>query len=257
MISIDTGQLERDGFVILRKLVCGEDIAEFEASIARFSEAQIAKIGIPRRAQEAFIDVFMRGGEYTKRIYKLLEEMFILHRMSFRIGEELKASAFLDWAKIEVPLIWPDIRADIPNDTARSFPVHQDIGSTRCSRAWRLWVALRPANSVAGSMALYPGTHKNGVLPHNLNKQGPLIAPEHYAGIEPVLLDLPAGDGVLMNPLLLHASVLNRSERAKFTLMVQVQDYATVIDPDNKQEPLADLARYGSMLAQARATAAR
>ena len=256
MQSIDTGQLERDGFVILRGLVQAEEIAEFEALIARFSEAQAEKLGLQRRAAEPFIDLFSRGGEYTKLVYKLLEELFVLHRMSVRIGEELKTSGFLDWAKIEVPLIWPDIRADIPNDTLRLFPVHQDIASTKCGSAWRLWIPLRAANAVAGSMALYPGTHKNGVVPHNIDEpQKPLIDPQYYAGIEPTILDLPAGDGVLMNPLVLHASVLNRSARTKFTLMIQVQDYVSVLDPENEQGPLADLARFGTKLAQIRAAA--
>ncbi|MEX2129183.1 MAG: phytanoyl-CoA dioxygenase family protein [Xanthobacteraceae bacterium] len=257
MRVIDTDQLERDGFVILRGLVRDEEIAEFESSITRFSEAQLEKLGLPRRAAEPFIDLFTRGGQYTKRIYKLLEELFVLHRMSVRIGEELRTAGFLDWAKIDVPLIWPDIRADIPNDTVRSFPVHQDIASTQCGKAWRMWVALRPANAVAGSMALYPGTHNNGLVPHNMDQPlRPFVEPQHYAGIAPVVLDLPAGDGVLMNPLVLHSSVLNQSERTKFTLMIQVQDYALVLDPEDERGPLAELVRFGAKLTRARATAA-
>jgi hypothetical protein len=253
MMQIDTDQLQRDGFVILRGLIQPEELAEFESQVARFSESQIRKFNIPRVAQEAFIDVFRRGGQYTNRIYKLLEELFVLHRMSSRLGQELSTSGFLDWAEFEVPLIWPDIRADIPNDSLRSLPVHQDIKSTHCGKAWRLWIALRDADAVAGSMALYPGTHKKGVVPHQVkHPQRPLVEPEHYAGIEPIILDLPAGDGVIMHPLILHASVLNRSARTKFTLMVQIQDYASVVDPDDVQHPLADLVRFG---AQARALA--
>jgi ectoine hydroxylase-related dioxygenase (phytanoyl-CoA dioxygenase family) len=253
----DFTKLDKDGFVVLRRLVSADDLAEFEESIARFSRAQIEKLGLPRRAAEPFIDVFSRGGIYTDRIYKLLERLSILNRMSMDIGSKLETWGFLDWSGIEVPLIWPDIRADIPHDTVRTVRVHQDVYSMQCHRAWRLWIPLRPSNAILGTMAVYPGTHKRGVVHHNFeDKSKPVVAPEIYAGIEPVVLDLPAGDGVLMNPLCLHASVLNRSDRTKFTLMVQVQDYAAVIDPDNDRDEYADLTRFAAARAKARASGA-
>jgi ectoine hydroxylase-related dioxygenase (phytanoyl-CoA dioxygenase family) len=114
----------------------------------------------------------------------------------------------------------------------------------QCTRAWRLWIALRPASEYLGTMAIYPGTHRSGVIFHNVeDKSKPVIDPAIYAGIDPVVLDLPAGEGVLINPLCLHASVPNRSDRTKFTLLVQVQDIAAVIDPDDPMDDLANLNR--------------
>jgi ectoine hydroxylase-related dioxygenase (phytanoyl-CoA dioxygenase family) len=256
MDTVDFSELDQNGFVILRQLVSADDLAEFEEAIARFSRSQIEKLGLPRRSAEPFIDVFSRGGGYTDRIYKLMERLSVLNRMSTDIGRQLKEAGFLEWSGVEVPLIWPDIRADIPNDTLRALAVHQDFGSMQSHRAWRLWIPLRPANAALGTMAVYPGTHKHGVIPHNFeDKTKPVIDPEIYAGIEPVVMDLPAGDGVLLNPLCLHASVQNRSNRTKFTLMVQVQDYAAVIDPDNDQDEYADFARFAQARAKARASA--
>ncbi len=158
----------------------------------------------------------------------------------------------LHWAKIDVPLVWPDIRADIPNDTTRSLPVHQDVGSMQCRRAWRLWIPLRAANLQLGTMIIYPGTHKHGVVDHNVeDKSKPVVDPQVYADVAPISVDLPAGDGVLLNPLCLHASVPNRSDRTKFTLMVQVQDYAAVIDPEDRGE-FATMTRYAAAQARAR-----
>lgn len=253
MLSIDTERLDQDGFVILPSLLQPGEIIAFENAIARFAAAQANQLGLTPNAQEPFVAVFSRGGQYTKRIYKLLERLAILHRMAHRIGEELEHSGFLSRAGVEVPLIWPDIRADIPDDRKRSLPVHQDIASTQCAKAWRLWIALRPANAHTGSMAIYPGTHRHGLVPHRITDAAqPEADPKFYSGVEPIILDLAAGDGVLMNPLVLHASVLNRSDRTKFTLMLQVQDFASVIDPD---DPRAKLAEYATALAQARAAA--
>ncbi|MEK6217211.1 MAG: phytanoyl-CoA dioxygenase family protein [Boseongicola sp.] len=244
MLDVNTQKLDRDGFVVIGPAISREHIDEFEAQIARFSEEQARAAGVERRAAESFIDVFNRGGAYTQRIYELLERLWVLQVMSHGIGEQLKASGFLDWAGIEVPLIWPDIRADLPNTRKRLLPVHQDVRSMKCTRAWRLWIALRPASENLGSVAIYPGTHRRGVIDHNLTDMSkPVIDPADYAGIEPVVLDLPAGAGVLINPLCLHASVPNRSHLTKFTLMVQVQDYASVIDPDDRSDKLAAMSK--------------
>jgi hypothetical protein len=256
MISINTGELERDGFVALKRLVSAEDLAEFEALIERFSEAQVAKLGLSRHAAESFIDVFNRGGRYTDRIYKLLERLAVLNRMSARVGEELARCGFLDWAKIDVPLVWPDIRADIPGDPKRTLTVHQDYKSMLCRRAWRLWIPLRPANATLGSMAIYPGTHKLGVVDHQfVDPSKPIVDPAIHAGIEPVVMNLPAGDGILMNPMCLHASVPNISDRTKFTLMVQVQDYASVFDPNDSQDEFAAFERFSAERSKADAAA--
>jgi ectoine hydroxylase-related dioxygenase (phytanoyl-CoA dioxygenase family) len=257
MGALDTDGLERSGYIVIERLLQRKEIEDFEAAIARFSEAQIRALGLARQAPEAFIDVFARGGSYAARIYQLMERLFVLHRISSRIGDLLEDSGFLDWAGIEVPLIWPDIRADIPNDSARTLPVHQDFASMQCQRAWRLWIPLRPASAATGSMIVYPGTHKRGPVPHSLKDPlKPCVEPSHYAGVEGVVIDLPAGDAVLMNPLLFHASVPNRSQRTKFTLMVQVQDYATVIDPDNDGDALADFHRITAERTRARVRAA-
>src|SRR5882672_8629378 len=125
---------------------------------------------------------------YTDRMYKLLERLSVLNRMSTDIDRRLKAAGFLDWAGIEVPLIWPDIRADIPNDTIRTLAVHQDFGSMQSHRAWRLWIPLRPANATLGTIAIYPGTHKHGVIHHNFEDETkPVVDPKIYAGIDPVV----------------------------------------------------------------------
>jgi ectoine hydroxylase-related dioxygenase (phytanoyl-CoA dioxygenase family) len=257
MNSHDFSELDQNGFIIVRQLVAADDIAEFEDAVARFSRTQIEKRGIARRAGEPFIDVFLRGGAYTDRIYKLLERLAVLTRMSVGVERRLEAEGFMKWAGIEVPLVWPDIRADIPNDTVRALAVHQDFGSMQSHRAWRTWIALRPANSELGTMALYPGTHKLGVIHHNFeDKTKPVVDPAIYADVKPVVLDLPAGDGVILSPLCLHASVQNRSSRTKFTLMVQVQDYASVIDPDDAEDQYADFARFAAARARSRAAAA-
>jgi hypothetical protein len=260
-LEVNTSELDRSGIVVLRNVLTQADITDFEAAISEFCASQLRKLKIKPEAADPFIDVFNRGGAYAHRVYKLLEKLFVLHRMSVDIAERLKSSGFFDWAGIKVGLVWPDIRADLPNQTDEVLsnqygpllPVHQDYGSTKCRAAWRLWIPLRPANIQRGSMLVYEGTHKRGPIAHNIeNPLRPYVEPHHYAGIDPVILDLPAGDGALINPLVLHASVPNRSDSVKFTLMIQIQDMMTMADPDDEHDELAILERTVSARDRAR-----
>ena len=258
MIQVNTEELQRTGFTLLRGAVHSSELAEFEDMVQRFAFEQAQKLSLAPTGVEPFIDVFSVGGSYTDRIYQLMERLFILHKITVRVGNELASSGFLKWARIDVPLIWPDIRADIPNDSVRVLPVHQDFGSTQSERAWRLWIALRPTSEILGSMVVYPGTHKSGAWPHNLdNPLMPYVEEKYYAGVEGVTFEIEAGDAVLMNPLVLHASVPNRSKRTKFTLMIQIQDYLSVIHPEDNGTQLASLQTIAKVRAKARAEQTR
>ena len=254
MISVDTRQLEEQGYVVVPKVLSAAELSEFESMVASFANSQAKKLGLTQNGSELFIDVFRRGGSYTERIYMLMERMFILHKITARLGEELDRTGFLAWASIEVPLIWPDIRADVPGDSERVLPVHQDFGSTFSERAWRFWIALRPSDAFTGSMLVYPGTHKAGPRVHNLgNPLKPYVESKHYAGTSGIILEIDKGDGVIMSPFLLHASVPNRSDRTKFTLMVQIQDYNSVLHPNDSASALSLFERIASVRARARA----
>jgi ectoine hydroxylase-related dioxygenase (phytanoyl-CoA dioxygenase family) len=71
-------------------------------------------------------------------------------------------------------------------------------------------------------------------------------------GLKTETLELPAGDGVLFNPWLVHGSVPNRSQRTKWVLLLHVQDLATFVNPDEPRDPvyaflgLTERARTGS-----------
>lgn len=245
--DIDFKRLDVDGYTIVRGLVRPDEIGEFEATIERLVRSQLTSLDITPSHADPFIDVFKVGGQYTDRLYKLMERLFILQRIGVRLGNLLQSSGFYEWAKIEVPLVWPDIRADIPGDSDRLLPVHQDFKSTQCERAWRLWIPLRPSNAQTGTMCLYSGTHKLGVVEHNTDTpRRPFVEEKYYRNAVPAVLDLPVGDAVIMNPLILHASVPNRSQRTKFTLMMQVQDLAAMIHPDDTRNRYTTFTRIAA-----------
>lgn len=251
--QIDFKGLDNDGYTVLRGLVTPEETGEFEEAIEGLVRSQTIALGLKPRHADPFIDVFNVGGKYTDRLYKLMERLFVLQRISVRLGGVLQLSGLLEWSQIKVPLIWPDIRADVPGDSDRILPVHQDYGSTLCERAWRLWLPLRPSNAETGTMCVYAGTHKLGLVDHNIdNPLRPFVEEKYYENAKRIVLDLPAGDAVLMNPLLLHASVPNRSQRTKFTLMMQLQDISSMIHPETTESMYSPFTRIAAIRAAAR-----
>jgi hypothetical protein len=95
VISIDTRQLEANGYAIVPKILSSVELSEFESMVASFASSQATKLGLTQNGSELFIDVFRQGGPYTERIYMLMERMFILHKITARIGEELDRGGFL------------------------------------------------------------------------------------------------------------------------------------------------------------------
>lgn len=252
--EIDYEKLTEDGFVVLRDLIDDARLEAFEEKVDVLGAAACRRLGIEPEAGEPFIDLTRRGGEYWSQFYELLERLFVLEQMNVDVGEFLQESGFLDWAEFEAPVIWPDVRADPPDDETLLLRVHQDFASTRCHRAWRLWVPLRRADEHHGSMRVFAGTHSSGLLPHSMDDpRYPEVPREHWEDARSVVLELPAGDGVLFHPLLLHESVPNRSDRMKFTLLLQVQDLTTVCHPEDPDEPMGEFLELTERRAEARA----
>ncbi len=235
---IDIATLEQDGFVRIPNLVPGALLREFEDTVERVARIGLARKGLATTAREPFADLLQTGGDYRVRLFANLKNLSVVQRMGMAVSDRLHADGFVDWADLKAPVIYPTLRADPPGEMKYLLPYHQDY-ATQCLRAWRLWVPLRDANSTTGTMKALPGTHRLGFVPHDTtNPALPFVPDDITDGREPVVLDLPGGDGILFNPLLVHASVPATAERMKYVLLVQVQDLTTLADPDDIDDPL-------------------
>jgi len=253
---IDVVELEERGYTFIPDVVDSSDLEAFERNAGRFAALQAAELGIELRSEDPFIDVFTSSPVYRRTVYPLFERLSVFHTMSAKIAAFLEESGFLNWAGFEVPLIWPEARADTPSEELMTLPMHQDYNSTKCTRAWRMWVALRPADEHRGTMRIVPGSHRHGCLPHNLDDPlQPYVEEKHYATMTEEIIRVPAGTGVLCNPLVVHGSVPNRSARTKFTLLVQVQDLAAVASPEDPADPFRSFREVAAARDQGRRAA--
>ena len=235
---IDFGLLEAKGFVRVRNLVDQTSLAEFETTMSRLAAAGLEKKGRDPGDEEPMSALLKCGGEYRVQLFGRLKNLNIIQELGRSVYTRLSDEGLLDWADMSVPMIYPSLRADPPGETKYLLPFHQDY-ATPCSKAWRVWVPLRDANARSGTMKVVPGTHRNGYIEHDTSDPShPVVHEEAFGGIEPEVVELPAGDGLIISPLLVHASVPAVANRMKYVLLVQLQDLTTLADFDDPSDPI-------------------
>jgi len=118
-----------------------------------------------------------------------------------------------------------------PANRGTFLPWHQD-GVEVFDRDPRMivWTALDPATKENGCVQVIPGSHKNGLIKptHEEWYMSDSQVEEFCSPDRIVYLELAAGEVVLLNNYLLHASDKNRSNQSRRALSVCYMDAATL-----------------------------
>ncbi|MEX0807183.1 MAG: phytanoyl-CoA dioxygenase family protein [Dongiaceae bacterium] len=239
--GLDFVGLDRDGFAILPGLVAADDLARFEHDIALLGARFARRGGVDPGGDEPLTAALRAAGRHRSMMFDHIKRLYVIERLVGDIGRQLEALGLFRHAAIEVPLLWPTLRADLPGEDIYSFPLHQDYATTRCRTAWRLWVPLRDVDEHFGTMQVAVGSHGGGPYHYiTENTDYPHIDDAEVArlGFELRSFALPAGDAVLFDPRLIHGSVTNRSARTKYVMLLHLQDMANFVDPGDPDDPL-------------------
>jgi len=95
------------------------------------------------------------------------------------------------------------------------------------------WCPLDDATEENGTVRLIPGSHRNGILPHErqLGSNDLVGAPADTQGI---IVEAKAGDVVAFSSLTLHATSANRSDRPRRVYLAQYTP-EVMLDPGTRQ----------------------
>tara|TARA_R110001599_G_scaffold353742_1_gene596024 strand:+ start:6426 stop:7214 length:789 start_codon:yes stop_codon:yes gene_type:complete len=242
--SPNIDELNANGYSIIDGLLTQSALDRFELTMQELTSELIKRRQIKALSDDPMIDLLNVGGEYREILFLQLKYLQVVQSISAEIGDKLHQAHFYDEMAMRVPLVWPTLRADPPNEETYLLPMHQDYGSIRSHRAFRMWIPLRDVSEEYGSMKVVVGSHKLGIAHHDLsNPYHPVVDESVYEGLSIHTLDLPAGSGVIFNPLTLHASIPNRSNRMKYILLIQIQDHSAMVDPDDADDEMAALIR--------------
>ena len=180
------------------------------------------------------------GGAYRVGLFTKLKQLVVIHDMVSAIVSRLRKEAVLSRLGIAVPALHATLKGDLPGDDAFLFPWHQDYRMTRSHRSYRLWVPLRPVNAIDGGMEMAAGS-----LGDHFEYAGEKGSYEYIPGerIEgryaTEVLDLPAGDGVLFDPRVVHRSIAGHGPRMRFVLILHIEDATALMNPFDPGDPLA------------------
>jgi hypothetical protein len=238
--GIDFEALDTAGYAVLPGLVRPIELERFERDIDALGESLAERRRITVDGGEPIAAVLRQAGSGRGMLFDHIKHLFVLERTASEIAQALEDCGLFTHSRIRVPIAWPTLRADLPGERTYTFPLHQDYNTTRCATAWRLWVPLRAVDRHHGSMAVVPGSHRRGPWRYVTDSSYPHIDPAEIAAakLETVDLELPAGDGILFDPRLVHGSIPNHSDRTKWVLLLHVQDMATFVNPDDPADPL-------------------
>lgn len=224
-------QFAADGYAVFERALVGDALAllrtECDAFVAR-EDAKMDAAGVDR------IDLSHRGKRYFAN--ECQREVPALRRVLF--GETLAdvcratlgdtAYFFFDQYVVKCP------EAGMP------FSWHQDSGYVvgnggPADHAPYLtcWCPLDDATTENGTVRVIPGSHRDGILPHE-RQHGSNDLVGAPADVEGVTLEVPAGSIVAFSSLLLHATGANTSTAPRRVYLAQYSP-EVILNPGTRQ----------------------
>ncbi len=103
-----------------------------------------------------------------------------------------------------------------PDGATGEVPWHQDAGYGLLEPTTdvTVWVPLVDTDARNGGLFVVPGSHTNGLLPHEAASGNGLLR-EAVPAADPIGLELRAGEGVAFSGLLVHGSGPNRGDHTR------------------------------------------
>ena len=207
-------QYRTDGFVMLGRVLDDRTLEELRAQELRFRgdpgkeltifRAQLANASEPIRR-------FVTSGRHIEAVKQL-------------VGPNVS----LWWNQLVTKL--PDHASD-----RSEFPWHQDAGylELRPATSITLWFALDDVDQRNGCVWVMPGSHRNGLLPHNKkNTDSWHLTVDVEGDGTPAILK--AGEAVAFTGQTLHRSKYNHTDKPRRAFFVEYCDANATMSPEWK-----------------------
>jgi len=212
-------QLEKDGYIILKDFIHPSVIQRLRNNAKFIFERQFLHFNYKRYAdvmhtehgdvnfKENMIRLFNEYPEVFKNCGKLIQTgLYELYQLG--IDEKLR-NVFEDELGLKYPLMCtrPVLFFNHPqlakSEEYYKTPKHQDWPSMQASQnSLVVWVPLVDVNKENGSIIIYPGSHKQGILPYKTTGG---FAEVEYEG-ESIQPEMKVGDIAIFSTKLVHKS---------------------------------------------------
>ena len=214
-LTIIKSNYEEKGGVVLRGLFANDEVDEILDNFLGITN-QLLNTNYRDPQDQALIAFFQQNPVLVGEVYESCKKMPAFEKQAFNakltnIIKELLGDKIACLNK-------KIMRIDVPHVTKELAHWHQDyfyvLGNTQTITAW---IALVDTNWINGCLSIMPGSHKLGVLEHDL-KIGKRDTPSGIFNNEVRYVEMHKGDVLLFSTLLLHSSNLNLSDQIRFSL---------------------------------------
>jgi ectoine hydroxylase-related dioxygenase (phytanoyl-CoA dioxygenase family) len=229
---------QRDGFVIVDDFFTTGQLSEFTAALRRLVQAELRKAGLdPGRYQDREFSTGMAaledaGHDYVADLYNTAHTMpEFLRLVSKHEFPELVNQILGRQSGAPLYTMTHRCRVDPPRDEVVFADWHQEVlFSAPHSRFVLAWAPLvKDVGKGEGAMEACVGSHRMGIVkqtwsePEGRHRQL-LIDSDIIDAHQQRTLEVRHGQLLLFDPLLIHKSGENLSDRVRFTLIAAYHD---------------------------------
>jgi len=200
-------QLDKDGYVILRDFFNREDLIKLKIEVGDVFDAQAKYFGYyDYTLKEQMIKLFQEHEEVFKNCGKLIQTgLPPLYKLTTNdsLLNQLQQLG-IDWPFMCTrPVLFFNHPKLAKSEEYYKTPLHQDWPSMEASQnSLVVWVPLVDVNKENGSIIIYPGSHKQGILPYKTTGG---FAEVEYEG-ESIQPEMKVGDIAIFSTKLVHKS---------------------------------------------------
>ena len=222
-MKFDIKKYKSDDYIIIRDIVKPSKIIKFKNEISLISKI----ISLENSKNNQKFEEAYKSSKKRSIFYNLMQNMRIVREISQDINFFLEKNKIYKSLKFKVPSITNALIISLPKDTKNLNPLHQDIYNFFSFNFIKIWIPMTKVDEKHGSMEMFKGSNIMGfVKPKFQNKKStyPVINKNLIKNYDSEILDLEPGSVVIFNPLIIHRSTKNRSNKVRFNIGIDIQD---------------------------------
>jgi hypothetical protein len=227
--------LDEFGCFLAKGLFADGELEPVHCDIKRLIELRMQRLGLqkepPADGITHFDDGFLELSQLERAngdtIAQACRLLLSIHQINGNPKLVSLSKKLMSTNTVMVNMLY-DMRVDHPYEDDRLFPWHQDYPVIQDSEdALVYWIPLRDVEEQDGCLKIAPGSHKLGVLPRHAQckDDAPPSVPipdwSILSQFPHLRVPMHAGDVLVFNTLMQHASGANRSGRTRWTLQVR------------------------------------
>ena len=236
MKSFNKRNYLNNGFEVIENVISNDLISEFKKEIRSFTSTHLKFKAINKKKEDKFSEC-LKNLKNRKIAYQLFQNLRSIKKISNVVDKTLNESGVFQKLNFKAPSISNGLIISLPDEELYDNPLHQDIYNYNSKKFIKIWAPLTPVNSINGTMKVYQGSHKLGFIKPKYKslEYYPEIEKSHIKNYKSVTLKMKPGPIVIFNPLIIHGSVANISNRTRFIFGSDIQDIAEIpSNPDDK-----------------------